>query len=1082
MVYNYNKGLKVVMALLLCILAYTQTIGQTILQPGDLAIVGVNTNLSGCGGDGGEDEISLICFKDIEPGTVLQFTDNGWQRLNPGQWGNSEGFIVATRNADAPIIPAGNLIVFRFPAITEDIQTVLPDNEWTFQRISINALNFNSGGDQLYIMQGGIWDEGDTRIGNSSHNATYTGGNILFGFNSTASWIDFADNTMNSGLHPQVENCFHMEPTGGTSNFTSYQGPMTEATQLEWISRISNPSNWNSFPDCSFYERPATQFPLTPNNIELNCTTCEGCGFIEEKIVITLPEFGGPFDVRYTNEIDTIDLQAVNNQDTIFTQLSKTTSYKIVSVTDFNGCPIFSNLGAEITVVVNKKPMPNQAEPIQACNEGGVGTFILSSADDAIRSESSLAVIWYEDSTLMNRITTPNAYVRNASDTVYATIFDGNCESDPVPVFLELGVDADPQIVVQQGISCNAAADAVLEVQHNSNGGIYSYDWNVNEYDSLKVVIGVDVGFYQVTVTDDRNCSFVTNITIDQPRALDLSCTEAVAVSTVGGADGIAEINFSGGTAPFTIEWTGPSNGMLNADMEGTQQLDNLSAGLYNLTLTDANGCILSCPFTMNDPNCNLTVLTSKIDETCPGRNDGRLEIMINGGLPPYNIDWSVDSLDGFSDVIGLSPGNYTIVVTDDQNCTSTASVTINTIGTQPTVFIPDFDVVCNDECYEFDVQFTGTPPFALAYEADAGKGFIIQDTLFSDSLSNTFTICPDTFGLVDGIMQLSFTEIDDAGICKVDLNESRELQVVNNLPRLLDTIICQEDFLFLNGSIYDLNNRSGIERLANANVLGCDSIVEVNLSFFAPSQKIIDTLICASDAIEINGTTYNRERTSGTEVFPNASMNGCDSVVFIQLELEPLASTVIDSALCIGDSLIVNNVLYDEINPSGTEIIPRAMGCDSTVFVSLDFLETFKDTLQMNLCPEANIIVNGNLYNQSNPTGTEFLTTANGCDSIIEVDLDFNFIRQSFVDTTICPTEQIMVNGTIYDIDNPSGVETILLSNEPCDSFVNVSVSFFNAATVRLGGSVSVCPGDSANLVIRVFNTDRIDLELQDN
>ena len=252
MVYNYNKGLKVVMTLLLCILAYTQTICQTVFQAGDLAIVGVNTNLSGCGGDGGEDEISLICFKDIEPGTSLQFTDNGWQRLNPGQWGNSEGFIVATRNADAPIIPAGNLIVFRFPAITADIQSVLPDNEWTFQRISINALNFNSGGDQLYVMQGGIWDEGDTRIGNSSHNATYTGGNILFGFNSTSNWVDFADTTTSSGLHPDIENCFNMKPTGGTSNFTSYQGPMTEATQLEWINRISNPSNWNTFPDCSF--------------------------------------------------------------------------------------------------------------------------------------------------------------------------------------------------------------------------------------------------------------------------------------------------------------------------------------------------------------------------------------------------------------------------------------------------------------------------------------------------------------------------------------------------------------------------------------------------------------------------------------------------------------------------------------------------------------------------------------------------------------------------------------------------------------------------------------------------------------
>jgi hypothetical protein len=90
---------------------------QTILKPGDLMVVGVNTNLSGCGASGGEDEISLVAFRDIAPGTEIHFTDNGWQRLNAGQWGNSEGFLVARRSATAPVIPAGTLIVFRFPSI-----------------------------------------------------------------------------------------------------------------------------------------------------------------------------------------------------------------------------------------------------------------------------------------------------------------------------------------------------------------------------------------------------------------------------------------------------------------------------------------------------------------------------------------------------------------------------------------------------------------------------------------------------------------------------------------------------------------------------------------------------------------------------------------------------------------------------------------------------------------------------------------------------------------------------------------------------------------------------------------------------
>jgi hypothetical protein len=60
---------------------------QTILQPGDLAVLGVNASNGACGGENGEDLVSFVAFKDILPNTTIDLTDNGYERLNAGLWG-----------------------------------------------------------------------------------------------------------------------------------------------------------------------------------------------------------------------------------------------------------------------------------------------------------------------------------------------------------------------------------------------------------------------------------------------------------------------------------------------------------------------------------------------------------------------------------------------------------------------------------------------------------------------------------------------------------------------------------------------------------------------------------------------------------------------------------------------------------------------------------------------------------------------------------------------------------------------------------------------------------------------------------
>lgn len=220
---------------------------QTSFMTGDIAVVGVNANNSAsCGDTSGTDIISFVCFKDITNGTTLDLTDNGYERTFPSLWGDTEGTYRATRTGGT--ITAGTVITFKIRSGA--FSSMYPDTSWTFNSINggWNSFNINSGGDQIYFMQGGVWSGHTDTV---AHNATYLGGNILFGFNTKTTWNSFQNSTQLSGLYPNM-SCFSMTPTSGT-DFVKYTGPMTPATQKDWIIRISNQANWTRYTTCALY-------------------------------------------------------------------------------------------------------------------------------------------------------------------------------------------------------------------------------------------------------------------------------------------------------------------------------------------------------------------------------------------------------------------------------------------------------------------------------------------------------------------------------------------------------------------------------------------------------------------------------------------------------------------------------------------------------------------------------------------------------------------------------------------------------------------------------------------------------------
>lgn len=168
---------------------------------------------------------------------------------------------------------------------------------------------------------------------------------------------------------------------------------------------------------------------------------------------------------------------------------------------------------------------------------------------------------------------------------------------------------------------------------------------------------------------------------------------------------------------------------------------------------------------------------------------------------------------------------------------------------------------------------------------------------------------------------------------------------------------------------------------------------LRITIGFEKKESKFIYTG-CSNDgfSVEINGNIYNESNPNGYEIIE--SDTGCDSVVVIDMEYYPVKSTDVLYKGCKGDnySIVVNGNLYNEINPSGTEKLISSVGCDSIVNINLKFNDINKDSIVYSgfVGDGFSVIVNGNVYNELNSHGIEKLKNIFGCDSVVEIKLIF--------------------------------------------------------------------------------------------
>ncbi|RMF21524.1 MAG: hypothetical protein D6765_15495, partial [Bacteroidetes bacterium] len=280
-----------------------------------------------------------------------------------------------------------------------------------------------------------------------------------------------------------------------------------------------------------------------------------------------------------------------------------------------------------------------------------------------------------------------------------------------------------------------------------------------------------------------------------------------------------------------------------------------------------------------------------------------------------------------------------------------------------------------------------------------------------------------------------------------------------------LNLSLCPGESVVVNGTVYDQSNPTGSETIVGGSWQGCDSTILVDLSFLQDAAFTLQQSLCPGESVVVNGTVYDQSNPTGTETLVDAAANGCDSIVTVELSFLPEPAGTLDTTLCPGGSLSVQGAVFDEQNPTGTVVFPGAAanGCDSLLTVTLAFHPPAVADLLAELCPGESLVLNGTVYDQNNPSGTEVLAgaAANGCDSILNVQLSFLPEPVAQWTPTVCQGDTVFVNGTPYHEGNPSGTEIIAGGSwQGCDSIVEVSLEVLPLAVLDI--NQTLLPGDS--------------------
>ncbi len=213
-------------------------------------------------------------------------------------------------------------------------------------------------------------------------------------------------------------------------------------------------------------------------------------------------------------------------------------------------------------------------------------------------------------------------------------------------------------------VTCFDGLNGVVNLLLNGGSTPYTINWSNGA--TTSGLIGVGAGNYNYSVTDAGGCTINGTASVTQPTQLIAQLTPVSA--SCGIANGGVNVTVSGGSPAYSYFW---SNNSFN------QNLTNVSAGNYTLTVSDQNGCNATSSVAV-DQTGQVLVSSIVTDASC-GSSNGAVNITVTGAVAPVSYLWSNGAIS--QNIAGVVGGTYTVTVTSGNGCSGTATATVGTSG-----------------------------------------------------------------------------------------------------------------------------------------------------------------------------------------------------------------------------------------------------------------------------------------------------------------------------------------------------------------------------------------------------------------
>ncbi len=491
---------------------------------------------------------------------------------------------------------------------------------------------------------------------------------------------------------------------------------------------------------------------------------------------------------------------------------------------------------------------------------------------------------------------------------------------------------------------------------------------------------------------------------------------------TPAGCDSLAILNLTVLPTPQTLLTASICNG--ESFLVGSSSYT--SSGVYTNVFTAANGCDSTVTL-------NLTVLPT----------------------PVVTLNQSICNGESFS--VGNSTytatGTYTDVLTTTSGCDSTVILNLTVLPTPTTTLNIS---ICNGESYAVGnstYAATGTYTNVLTAANGCDSTVTLNLTVLpTPATALTAAICQ---GEAFSVGSASYTAsgiytnvLTAANGCDstVTLNLTVHPIPVTNIV----TSICDGASYTVGNSVYTVG---GIYRDTLTAFTGCDSIVNLNLTVTSFYQTNLARTICQGESVTIGNSTYT---APGNYQDFFIAQDGCDSIVNLTLTVLPIPVTNLSPTICQGQSFAVGNSTY---TASGVyqDVLTAFTGCDSIVNLNLTVNPVFSTNLTRAICQGQTFSVGNSVYNTSG-IYTDVLVASNGCDSTVTLNLTVHPIPVTNLVRTICAGETFTVGNSTF---NATGTyQTVLTAFTGCDSIVNLNLTVRAPITTAL--TQAICQGQS--------------------